>query len=549
MKHLRHQIQLGLMAAAIVALTACGGGGADNPGSNATVRGVAATGAAIANAQVSLKCSTGTASTTTQADGSFSVDVSKVTLPCVARVEFTDASTGKTEHLFSLVQAAGTVNITPVTDMVVANLTATGVAADAFDNFSATELKSLTADRVKTASLAVRSELQAAGVDVTHLPDDAIGATLVAASKTTKGDAHDAVLDELKAKLQEKGKTLHDLETEMHSGHEDGHSSTSTGTAGDPVKGKTAYDAHCAGCHGARMSDAVNAAKILAAIKENEGGMGTLAGTVTTTMADDIATYMATLIGSRNTIKTQTITFASPGNQTLGVATPALVASASSGLAVTIASSTPAVCTVSGTSLTLVAAGTCTLSASQAGNASFSAAAPVVRTFSVAASNGTVLPSQTITFASPGAQVVGTTVTLSASASSGLAVTLASTTPTICTVSGSTLTPIAVGNCSVTANQAGNASFAAAATVTRTFAVTNPAAVPSATNGKALYASTGCGSCHGTPPATQNVLNGANNPTLLQGAISANRGGMGKYATLTSQDLIDIAAYLATPSI
>ena len=71
----------------------------------------------------------------------------------------------------------------------------------------------------------------------------------------------------------------------------------------------------------------------------------------------------------------------------------------------------------------------------------------------------------------------------------------------------------------------------------------------SATNGKALYASNGCGGCHGAVPAGLNVLAGANSPSVIQSAIGSNFGGMGKYSGLTSQNLADIAAYLATPNI
>ena len=80
----------------------------------------------------------------------------------------------------------------------------------------------------------------------------------------------------------------------------------------------------------------------------------------------------------------QTITFAGPGNQTMGVAPPALSANSTSGLAVSFTSRTPAVCTVSGTTLTLVSAGSCILAADQAGNDSYSSAPTVTRTITVA---------------------------------------------------------------------------------------------------------------------------------------------------------------------
>jgi len=544
-----------LASASLTALlAACGGGGGDNgsvPFSGPTVSGVAATGLAIPNGLVSLKCSAGVASTvSTLADGSYSIEVGNVTLPCVARVVYNEASTGAPQKLHSLVQTAGNVNITPVTDMLVASLTTTGIAADAFDKFDANEVKSYTAARIQTAAQTVKSELLSKGVDITHLPDDPIGTKLQAATGSTKGDAQDGVLDEVQAKLHEQGKTLHDFENDMKSGHETRGLTTSTGLPGDASVGKTAYEANCLSCHGTRMPDAINAAKILSAIRENEGGMGYLASTITSVIADNIATYMANGVGNGTALKTQTLTFASPGNQMLGVAAPALSATSTSGLAVTITSSTPAVCTVTNRTLTLLAAGTCSLSANQIGNASYNAAVAVVNSFTVAAASGLVLTGQTITFPSPGPQKVGTSVTLSANSDSGLPVMFASTTLPVCTVNGNTLTLVAAGNCTTTANQAGNGSYAAAPTLTRTFAVTDPAAVISAANGKALYASNDCSSCHGVVPASLHVLAGANSPTVIQSAINGNLGGMGRFAgLLSSQNLADIAAYLATPTI
>jgi hypothetical protein len=77
--------------------------------------------------------------------------------------------------------------------------------------------------------------------------------------------------------------------------------------------------------------------------------------------------------------------------------------------------------------------------------------------------------SQTITFAALPTLTYGEApVTLSATASSGLAVTLASTTPSICTVSGFTVTLVgAQNNCTIQATQAGNTDYLAATTVAR----------------------------------------------------------------------------------
>lgn len=96
-----------------------------------------------------------------------------------------------------------------------------------------------------------------------------------------------------------------------------------------------------------------------------------------------------------------------------------------------------------------------------------------------AASNAVTLQqSQTISFVSPGDQQFGNSVTLSATASSGLAVSFSSTSPAVCTVAGNSVSLLTTGTCSITATQAGNSSFEAAASVSVSFQVT--AALPGA---------------------------------------------------------------------
>jgi hypothetical protein len=171
--------------------------------------------------------------------------------------------------------------------------------------------------------------------------------------------------------------------------------------------------------------------------------------------------------------KAQTITFGALSNRALGTAPFALVATASSGLAVTFASHSASVCTVSGSTVTLVAAGACSISASQPGNSTWAAATEAFQTFSITGSEG-----QTITFANPGGQMINVNPALVATASSGLAITFTSNTTSICTVgvdwiavSGFDATLIAAGTCTITASQAGNASYAAATPVVRSFTV------------------------------------------------------------------------------
>jgi len=166
----------------------------------------------------------------------------------------------------------------------------------------------------------------------------------------------------------------------------------------------------------------------------------------------------------------QTITFNALGNVAFGVPAFPISAGATSGLAVTFASTTLPVCTVSGTTVTIVAVGTCSITASQAGNATYSAATPVVQSFTVTQAT------QTITFNAIGNVAFGAApFAISATASSGLTVTFASTTPTVCTVSGTAVTIVALGACSLTASQPGNANYSAAPPVTQTFTVTQAA--------------------------------------------------------------------------
>jgi hypothetical protein len=157
----------------------------------------------------------------------------------------------------------------------------------------------------------------------------------------------------------------------------------------------------------------------------------------------------------------QTITFGMIAAQKVG--TPlTLTATASSGLAVSYASSTTSACTVSGSTAAFVAAGTCTITASQAGNGSYAAAAPVSQSFSVSAA---ALKSQTIAFNPLASQKVGASITVSATASSGLPITFVIVPNGNCSISGNVVTMLNPGDCGVIATQAGNTTYAAAPAV------------------------------------------------------------------------------------
>jgi uncharacterized repeat protein (TIGR02543 family) len=163
----------------------------------------------------------------------------------------------------------------------------------------------------------------------------------------------------------------------------------------------------------------------------------------------------------------QTVTFSSPGNKTMGISPFTLSASSSSGQGVTFTSTTISTCTVSGSTLTLVAVGTCTINADQAGNASFDAAPQVQQSFSI--SKG----AQTIAFTSITDKALSSgTLSISATGGgSGNEVVFTSATASQCTVATTTVIFVAAGTCTINANQLGNDNYNAASQVQQSFTI------------------------------------------------------------------------------
>ena len=173
--------------------------------------------------------------------------------------------------------------------------------------------------------------------------------------------------------------------------------------------------------------------------------------------------------------QTQTITI-SRGSQTIALgAMPAVtvgtsgsvVGTATTGLTVAYSSLTPLTCTVNATTglVTGIAAGACTIAVNQSGSANYAAAPQVTQNITVG--KGT----QTISFGTPPKIWIGITGTVTATSNVGLAVSLNSTTPAVCTISGTTVTGISAGTCTITADQTGDANYTAATQVALNFRV------------------------------------------------------------------------------
>lgn len=163
----------------------------DNP---VYIDGFAATGAAMANADVTAKCVEGpSVSGKTDANGLFQlrIDGGQVA-PCIVQV--TDGTT----TLHSFATGAGRLNVTPLTELSVGKAlgSAPATAFSSFDRAKSTTI----ANGLSVATAAVKAEVEA-------LTGKTIAGDMLT-STFKVGDADDLVLDAFKEKLQDLGKPL-----------------------------------------------------------------------------------------------------------------------------------------------------------------------------------------------------------------------------------------------------------------------------------------------------------------------------------------------------
>lgn len=155
-------VRMLLLSSTVALLTACGGGGSSGSGSDdagtgsATISGTAAAGAPVIG-QVTVKDANGTLRTVDiRADGGYSLNVSGLTAPFVFRAQ---GQVGGREII--LVSAAtsadinGTINITPFTDLIVANMA--GQLASSY--FDSPDFSALTADELNAAKTQLTQRL------------------------------------------------------------------------------------------------------------------------------------------------------------------------------------------------------------------------------------------------------------------------------------------------------------------------------------------------------------------------------------------------------
>jgi hypothetical protein len=138
-------------------MAACGGGDDLGPATTGVLSGTAATGAPITGGRVDVACASGSPlSATTSATGTYEVALQGQALPCKLKVSGGSLASGVAYHSVAL--QAGTVNLTPLTDLVVARM-AGGAPSAWFSAIAAADFQKLTADAVNTALGAITTGL------------------------------------------------------------------------------------------------------------------------------------------------------------------------------------------------------------------------------------------------------------------------------------------------------------------------------------------------------------------------------------------------------
>ena len=191
--------RLALISSAAAVLVACSQGTPDY------IEGFAATGAAMANATVKVRCAAGPAvpDTTTDSEGLFSVNIDGGQVaPCIVQV----SGGGTTLHSFA--GGAGRLNVTPLTELSVGKALGANPST-AFASFDSTKASTISSN-LNTAKAAIKTQVQA-------LTNDTIQGDIFT-SVFTVGDPDDRVLDKLNAKLQAINRPFTELQANAATG-------------------------------------------------------------------------------------------------------------------------------------------------------------------------------------------------------------------------------------------------------------------------------------------------------------------------------------------
>ncbi len=143
-----------------VLLSGCLGDDDSTPAA-ATLSGIAATGAPIVGGLVTVKCATGTATDPqTENDGKWEVPVAGLTLPCAVEVSggTVNGSANPTPY-YSMAISVGTVNITPLTSMIVAEMASNTDLATWFVALNSGAFANINSNALQNAQTAVTTAI------------------------------------------------------------------------------------------------------------------------------------------------------------------------------------------------------------------------------------------------------------------------------------------------------------------------------------------------------------------------------------------------------
>lgn len=207
----------------VMLMSACGGGGGDDnnnnnvanppatPSPEVTLSGVAATGAPIVGGAVSLGCFAGSAvGTVTDVNGAWSTPVPAANLPCLVTVTGGTVGDGaaNTLELTSLAAGGGaalTVNVTPLSTLVLSGMSESGLREALFDRHE-TDAIGRVAEVMQTAVALLGSTLSDNGYAV-PANFDPVGGVFTAAA----GNPYDDLLEQIRSALTQAGKSYGDM--------------------------------------------------------------------------------------------------------------------------------------------------------------------------------------------------------------------------------------------------------------------------------------------------------------------------------------------------
>lgn len=207
---------MALTVAAATVLVACGGGGdsVTQPVSTLTLGGTAAVGRPIVGAMVKVTCAGGSALTSqpTNGVGAWQVTLSGQTFPCAAQVTggtINGVTNAVAYHAIGL--GSGILNISPLTDLVVANMVQSATLDSWFAALNSASLTPINSTAVTNALILLIRELGLAQLGTTINP-------MTSTFTPTAGSVMDDTLTALNTSLANSAMSYATLRTQVSAG-------------------------------------------------------------------------------------------------------------------------------------------------------------------------------------------------------------------------------------------------------------------------------------------------------------------------------------------